>query len=222
LKAGRRAAFLLSPTLQAKDADDYNSTNLPPLPNWAGLYQIDLESISPDQNWAILVPKDPQTGGNYLVHLPDFVQILDLPTIGMFADRSREGGLMVHWARDSSAVVAFTSGKFGAENIFLVVPGSPGYLIDLEHAIRREMQADFEASKAESWNCNFDYHLEGGSWTINDSGQVIVDCQGDSNPRENTGIVSWIGHFQGLYDIRTEKFITRSYNRVFCGKYGSE
>jgi hypothetical protein len=220
---GVAAAFLFSQTLHAKDADDYNSTNLPSLPDWAGLYKIDLESISPDQNWAVLVPKDAQTGGNYLVHLPDFAQLFDLPTIGIFDDGSREGGLIVHWAKDSSAAVAFTSGKFGAESIFIVVPGSPGYIIDLEHEIRREMQADFQASKAEPWNGNFDYYLDDGaanSWTINNSGRVIVDCQGDSNPRQHLGRISWIGHFQGLYDIRTEKFTTKSYKRIFCGKYG--
>ena len=118
----------------------------------------------------------------------------------------------------------FANGKFGAERIFIVVPGSPGYLIDLEHEIRREMQEDFADSKAVGWNENYDYYLDGGapgSWTIDKLGRVIVDCGGDDNPRQHSGL-SWKGHFKGLFDIRGEKFVAKEYKRVFCGKYAAQ
>lgn len=219
--AGAMLLFFLN--VSAKDAGDYNSDNLPKVPDtWGGKYEIALESISPDQHWAILLPKDVQTSGNCLVHLPDFTQFLDLPTIALFPDDSREHGLVTHWARNSSAAVVYENGKFGAESIFIVVPGSPGYIIDLEHEIRREMQADFAASKAEPWNENYGYYLDegvAGSWTINASDQVVIDCQGYSNPREHSGTRSWIGHFEGLYDISAEKFAAKTYNRIFTGVY---
>ncbi len=214
--------IVLSKNIHAADIIPYDQTNLPKLPEWAdGSYQIDVDSISPNQEWAILVPQDPQNLGNCLIHLPDFTNLLELPTIAIFADKFKEHGLVVNWAKDNSAAVAYSHGKFGAENIYIVVPGSPGYVIDLEHEIRREMQADFIASKAEEFNGNYDYFLDygaGNSWKINAADQVIVDCEGDNNPRLHS-IRSWKGRFEGLYDIRTEKFVTKKYERIYVRNY---
>jgi hypothetical protein len=215
------ALFLAQPARSAQGTEKPNVANLPALPDWAVHYQLDPESISPDGKWGVLIGKDIQIGGQFLIHLPDFTHLLDLPTIGMIPRKSSEYGLVVNWAADSSASVMYSNGKFGVEHVLVVVPGRPGYLIDLEHEIRREMDADFAASKAVGWNESYDYYLDDGtksSWIINQLGQVIVNCNGYDNPRMHPGL-SWQGHFQGLYDIHAEKFVKKKYERTFCGYY---
>ena len=176
-------------------------------------------SVSPDGRLAVIVPREvvalPDIPINYLVFRDPFRVLCQLPTTANFPDPVHRGGLVVNWAKDSSAAVMYVVLKWAPDKIYVVsLPkGHPPRVTDLDSEIRKLLQPDFARAQVPGFNETFDYifdsELEGPScWHINDANQVVIDCLATTDPKNIPPAAHWTAHFQGRWDIASRMFIS--------------
>ena len=199
------------------NADPTASETQLPAPYQA--YQIDDLSLSPDGHLAVIIPKEvvalPDVPINYLVTRDPFVVLCKLPTTAEFPDPLRSGGLVVNWAKDSSAAVIYVPLKWSPDKVYVVsLPkGHSPQVTDLDSEIRKLLQPDFAKAKVSGFNDNFDYvfdtDYEGAfCWKINATNRVVIDCLATTDPKNIPPAAHWTAHFQGLWDISSQRFIS--------------
>jgi hypothetical protein len=206
-----------------------NAAPLPDLPKAYASYKIDESSLSPDGQYGFIFPAAPLDDEkakvkNSLIALKPFRVVLELPTDddGYFVDKSN-ASFSATWVKDGSAVVVTEGSKWGPGQVF-VIPidhGKPGKIAELTALITQVADPDFKKSKADPFNDSYDFVLEAPDegWPINVHAQVVVECDCKSNPKGDSDVNSWVGHFHGLWDIAQGKFVEEKFERTFSGMY---
>jgi len=187
-------------------------------------YLLAPSSISPNKKLAFIYPKegdefptDPESGtaDNYLVTLDPFRIVGPLP-VGYFEEINHKG-LSVKWAKDSSAAVIVSEGKWSPRCViaFEVKEGQIAHQRELSQAVSDFLQVDYN-------NCAPDDFMEialSGSWKLNPKNKVIVKCVSDSNGKGISGKKSWRARFEGLWSVAKEKWLQKRVTPVFCRTY---
>jgi hypothetical protein len=222
----RSSAFsliFLSAPLLGLVADQSPAAPGPKFPAPYSDYQIADASPSPNGKFAVILrditngddnPDEPSK--NYFVALSPFHVLARLPTNACFIERTRQGGLGVNWAKDSSAVILVQEGKFGPEKIYVLnlVDGTIAKKTDLYGAMHQAVLPDFKKAGADAFNDNFDFFIDNdNAWTFNDSNRIVIDCEFTNDPRLSAR-VSWTGHLTGIWDAKQSKFIEQHFTRT--------
>lgn len=212
-----------SSAARAADAPD---VPLPTLPADYKAYMIDPDSISPDGKYGVMylsaMPDDDNAPiKNFVVALKPFSIVVELPKSddAYFAHKNH-GDFAACWTKDSSAVVVMQGSRWGPGTVF-VVPiheGKAGPIAELAAPIRKYAQPDLDKVKHERYNDYYDFVFSGDNdWKINNKGQVVVEVDCTTNPKEDPGTQMWEGHFSGLWDIAQAKFVMHEFKRTFAG-----
>ena len=187
-------------------------------------YLMAPSSISPDKKFALIYPKEgdefptsPESGtaDNYLVTLDPFQIVGPLP-VGYFEEINHKG-LSVNWAKDSSAAVIVSQGKWSPRCVivFEVKGGQIVHRRELSQAVSDFLQVDYN-------KCAPDDFMEialSGTWKLNAKNQVVVKCVSDSNGKGIPGKKSWRARFEGLWSVAGEKWLEKKVTPVFCRNY---
>jgi hypothetical protein len=213
-----------SPALRA---DAASPVPLPTLPPEYSQYEIDPDTVSPDGQFGVMylrtVEDDATTEwDNYVVALNPFRIVVQLPEKQGFFGNKNNCSLFACWAANSSAVVVIERAKWGAYEAFVVpiANGQAGPVNEILGEVRKQLEADLAQVDHEGGSSDLDFtFMDGDNMPINDRGQVIVSIDGATNPKEIGGEKSWVGHFQGLWDIAQGKFVFASVKRKFSGVY---
>ena len=187
-------------------------------------YLLAPSSISPNQKLALIYPREgdefptrPESGtaDNYLVALDPFRIVGPLP-VGYFEEINHKG-LSVNWAKDSSAAVIVSQGKWSPRCViaFEVKEGQIVHQRELSQPVSDFLQVDYD-------KCAPDDFMEialSGSWKLNAKNQVVVKCVSDSNGKGIPGKKSWRARFEGLWSVAGEKWLEKKVTPVFCRNY---
>lgn len=213
----------------AADADT-SATNayfLPKLPAAYQDYEIDFDSLSPDQHYAFIYPSEPPADDaaktkNFLVALKPFRVVAEIPGDDNYFAHKNHAGFAVNWARNSSAVVVIEDSRWGPGTVYVlpIKNGQAGKIVDLTAEVTKLVEPDLKKALAEPYNENYDFIFNGDEgWTIDDKGQVEIDANCATNPKNLPGIKSWEGNLKGLWDIAQGRFVQQKYTRTFSGMY---
>jgi hypothetical protein len=159
-------------------------------------------SISPNKKLALIYPKEGdefatedefKTADNYLVALDPFRILGPLP-VGYFENINHKL-LSVNWAKDSSAAVILSQGKWSPRCViaFEIKEGQIVHQRELSQAVSDFLRVDYD-------KCAPDDFMEialSGSWKLNAKNQVVVKCVSDSNGKGIPGKKSWRARFEG-------------------------
>ena len=187
-------------------------------------YLLARSSISPNKKLAFIYPKEGDefgtqdeagTADNYLVALDPFRIVGPLP-VGYFGEINHKG-LSVNWAKDSSAAVIVSQGKWSPRCViaFEVKEGQIVHQRELSQVVSDFLQLDYD-------KCGPDDFMEialSGTWKLNAKNQVIVKCISDSNSKGIPGKKSWRARFEGLWSVAEEKWLQKRVTPVFCRNY---
>ena len=187
-------------------------------------YLLAPSSNSPNKKLALIYPKEgdefptrPESGtaDNYLVALDPFRIVGPLP-VGYFEEINYKG-LSVNWAKDSSAAVIVSQGKWSPRCViaFEVKEGQIVHQRELSQTVSDFLQVDYD-------KCAPDDFMEialSGSWKLNAKNQVIVKCVSNSNGKGIPGKKSWRARFEGIWSVADEKWLQKRVTPVFCRNY---
>lgn len=213
------------PSNESASADDgqydHGVEPTPPTPFPAAFknYQILPNTISPNQQYALIYPKksalyDLPHHNLYLAALKPFRIIAQIPlnkytTLAINSNDYYD----VNWAKDSSAVDVIEGIKWGPDEVY-VIPlhdGHAGKIGALTEAIRRILEPDFHRAKATPYSDTIDFIFveddDEFSWKINERGQVIVVTSCESHPNL-AGHQNWTATFNGIWDISKRRFLS--------------
>jgi hypothetical protein len=187
-------------------------------------YLLAPSSISPNKKLALIYPKEgnefptqPESGtaDNYLVALDPFRIMGPLPVA--YFENINYKGLSVNWAKDSSAAVIVSQGKWSPRCViaFEVRERQIVHQRELSQAVSDFLQADYNRCGPE----DFMEIALSGTWKLNAKNQVIVKCISDSNGKGIPGKKSWRARFEGLWSVAEEKWLQKKVTPVFCRNY---
>jgi hypothetical protein len=187
-------------------------------------YLLGPSSVSPNRKLALIYPKEgdefptqPEDGtaDNYLVALDPFRIVAPLP-VGYFEEINHKG-LSVNWAKDSSAAVIVSQGKWSPRCViaFEVKSGQIVHQRELSQAVSDFLQVDYNKCQPEDFMEIALY----GSWKLNAKNQVVVKCVSDSNGKGIPGKKSWRARFEGIWSVAEEKWLQNRVTPVFCRNY---
>ena len=126
-------------------------------------------------------------------------------------------GLSVNWAKDSSAAVIVSQGKWSPRCViaFEARERQIVHQRELSQAVSDFLQADYNKCAPE----DFMEIALSGTWKLNTKNQVIVKCISDSNGKGIPWKKSWRARFEGLRSVAEEKWLQKKVTPVFCRNY---
>ena len=181
-------------------------------------------SLSPNKKLALIYPKEgdefateveSKTADNYLVALEPFRILGSLP-VGYFENINYKL-LSVNWAKDSSAAVIVSRGKWSPRCViaFQVKDGQIVHQRELSQAVSDFLKVDYDKCAPE----DFMEIALSGSWKLNAKNQVVVKCVSDSNGKGIPGKKSWRARFEGVWSVAEEKWLQNKVTPVFCRNF---
>lgn len=199
-----------------------------PLPESApvqlrGNYVIVGETKSPNGKYAVIIPKldyysdHESEAKNYLVALQPFGLVATLPTkYPTFVSQSN-GGVTVLWSADGARAIVRREGKWGPDDIYVAVfADGKCTLADLGALIRGKLDPAFAKSGAPRYNDVIGYVLESEyePVTFSTAGTVIIDLNGNSNPKEMPSTRTFKSRLRAEFDPVSGKLTRASVERA--------
>lgn len=179
-------------------------------------YQILPDSVSPNQQFAILVPRDDLaldqrekgTEKLALVRLKPYELLCEMPNDSFLP--FGKSGYQTAWKKDSTALLFADGRKWGPDRLVLLEMsvGKSPLLTDLAALAKEKVRPQFRKSKMPHYNHNFDFIIDG--WDnvgFTKSGDVAIDFTFTNNPKPDESNV-WKRRWQAVWSRSQKKFFS--------------
>ena len=183
---------------------------------YAANYVIAEETASPDQKFAVIVPKDdPEemspVGKNYLVALQPFAILGTLDTESPHFIGKNHGGISAEWSNNSSVALVTLASKWGPGDVFLLElkDGKLSRTTNLLAKAHDLLLPDYQKTKPkpERYNDYFDFIFAGEDpvCRLEGSQRVQIDGTATNDPK---GVADrrWNARIAGTWDIAQGRF----------------
>jgi hypothetical protein len=191
---------------------------------YAKHYVIASATLSPDKNFAVIVPKeDPDEmspkGKDYLVALNPFAILGALDTEWPYFRGESHGGINAEWSKDSSVALVTLDSKWGPGDVFLLElrGGKLARMTNLLATVHDLLLPDYRKAKPkpEPYNDLFDFIFEAEDpiCRLEGTERVKVDGHATTDPK---GVAErrWNAHVIATWDIAQGRFIEQKITRA--------
>jgi hypothetical protein len=204
----------------AQSGEQDSSAALPK--EYAGKYLIARTTLSPDENFAVIYPKqDDKKAQNFLVGLKPFRILGPLETKWPYIAGQSHGGISAEWAIDSSVALVTLASKWGPADVFLyeITDGALTRSTNLLGQVRERLAPDFAKAKPTPYNDTLDFIFEGDGTDVChlDGNRVRINALATTDPKRIAGLKAWDARFEAVWDIPRGRFVSPRVSTLFSG-----
>ncbi|MEP6810316.1 MAG: hypothetical protein ABI992_08750 [Chthoniobacterales bacterium] len=210
----------LSTGAHAQDGEGDSSAGLPEA--LANDYLVAANTMSPNEKFAVIYPKEDSGGEDQIVSLHPFAILGVLETKYPYFKNESHGGLSAEWSEDGSVALVTNAGKWGPRDIFLLEFGDGKLkrstkLLAKAHSLLAE---DYRRARAQPYNDDFDFVFEDEeepAWKLEGTKTVRINALASTDPKGAADGKVWEGRLAATWDIVQGKFTAQKVTRAFAG-----
>jgi hypothetical protein len=210
---------------QQKQAAD-SASGLPH--SYAENYLIARATISPNQKFAVIYPKEPPDtfpqGKDLIISLQPFAIVGTLETKWPYFHNENHGAIKGAWSRNGSVAMITLEAKWGPQDVFLLEfrDHKLSRTTNLLAKAHNLLVADYRKAEPERYNDFFDFIFEdesesGSSFFLEDAKLVRINAKATTDPKQTAGTRAWDAGIVATWDIAQAKFTSSKVTRLFAG-----
>lgn len=178
-------------------------------------YLLKKSNVSPNGKYGVIFPANADTAGieDLIVGLQPSRILCGLATKSPHFQGKNHGGLLTHWAPDSSAVVVINKAKWEPYDITVIEfkDGHVSRQTDILPALQQTFGSAITKAEHASHKKTGAVALYVGKveWILQPRLQVRIRCEGETNPKGIPGQSKWTGTLEAVWDVEQSRHVSQ-------------